>query len=119
MKQKRFRKTTARVGFHIAAIVSGVGFAGSGQAVAEGVEIDCSYNGVPLFGKVEVVESFPDFKVKAVTSFPDLRVQKVDSFPDACGKWQIVESFPDFTIQYVESFPDFTIEYVDSFPGMP
>jgi len=79
----------------------------------------CSLNGIPLYGKVQVVDSFPDLKVKKVTSFPDLNVQWVDSFPDQCGKWQEVSSFPDLTIQYVDSFPDLEIAEVTSFPGLP
>jgi len=47
-----------------------------------------------VYGKIQVVQAFPDFKVKVVTSFPDLKVQKVTSFPDAPGKWQLVDSFP-------------------------
>ncbi len=73
---------------------------------------------IPLYGRVKVVSSFPDFTVKVVESFPDLRVQNVSSFPGSCGEWQFVEDpFPDFTIQYVESFPDLTIQFVSSFPG--
>jgi hypothetical protein len=72
-----------------------------------------------IHGRIQIVDSFPDYKVKVVTSFPDLRVQTVTSFPDAPGRWQIVDSFPDFKVQFVESFPDFTIEYVTSFPGVP
>ncbi len=79
----------------------------------------CSLDGKALHGRVQIVDSAPDFKVMTVTSFPDLLVQQVESFPDACGKWQIVDSFPDFKIEFVSSFPDFTIEYVTSFPGLP
>jgi hypothetical protein len=79
---------------------------------------DCSYKGFKLYGKVQVVNSFPDIKVQIVSSFPDLKVQTVNSFPDSCGKWQIVTSFPDFKIQYVTSFPDIKIEFVNSFPGV-
>ena len=90
------------------------------EAEATGDKVtDCECNGVPLYGKVKIVNSFPDFKVKIVESFPDLKVKLVDSFPDSCGKWKIVDSFPDFTIQFVDSFPDFTIKMVESFPGMP
>lgn len=71
-----------------------------------------------VYGKIQFVTSFPDYKVQIVTSFPDLKVQKVSAFPDAPGKWQIVESFPDFKIQIVESFPDFKVQYVESFPGL-
>jgi hypothetical protein len=79
----------------------------------------CSYNGIPLHGKVQFVSSFPDFKIQYVTSFPDLNVKFVNSFPNKCGEWQIVESFPDFKVQVVESFPDFKVKVVESFPGLP
>jgi hypothetical protein len=72
-----------------------------------------------IFGRIQVVDSFPDYKVKVVTSFPDLKVKKTDSFADGPGLWMFVESFPDFKIQFVDAFPDFTIEYVDAFPGLP
>jgi uncharacterized protein YlzI (FlbEa/FlbD family) len=70
-----------------------------------------------IHGRIQYVNSFPDYKVQAVTSFPDLKVQIVTSFPDKPGQWQIVDSFPDYKIEMVNSFPDFTIEYVTSFPG--
>lgn len=79
----------------------------------------CSFRDKRLFGKVKVVESFPDVRVKVVASFPDLKVKKVESFADECGEWQFVESFPDFTIQYVDSFADVEISMVPSFPGIP
>lgn len=72
-----------------------------------------------IHGRIQYVNSFPDYKVQAVTSFPDLRVQIVTSFPSSPGQWQIVESFPDYKIQMVNSFPDFTVQYVSSFPGPP
>lgn len=78
----------------------------------------CTCNGIPLKGKVKIVDSFADFKVQVVNSFPDIRVKKVNAFPNNCGEWQFVESFPDFTIQMVESFPDVKIKFVESFPGM-
>jgi hypothetical protein len=70
-----------------------------------------------LFGKIKIVDSFPDVKVKVVDSFPDLKVQVVKSFPNSPGKWQFVDSFPDYKVQYVSSFPDVKIKFVDSFPG--
>lgn len=71
-----------------------------------------------IHGKIQFVDSFPDYKVQVVDSFADLHVQKVTAFPDAPGKWQIVDSFPDHKIQIVNSFPDFKIKYVDAFPGV-
>ncbi len=79
---------------------------------------DGYFKGKKLCGKVQVVNSFPDFRVQVVDSFPDLRVQKVENFPNNIGQWQFVDSFPDFKIQYVDSFPDFRIKFVDSFPGV-
>ncbi len=70
-----------------------------------------------LFGRIQVVDRFPDVKIQKVSSFPDIRVKWVDSFPDAPGRWQRVESFPDYRVQFVDAFPDYKIQRVDSFPG--
>ncbi len=78
----------------------------------------CTYKGFPLYGDIQVVESFPDIKVQIVESFADIHVKTVTSFPNDCGKWKFVKSFPDVKIQYVSSFPDIKIKKVTSFPGM-
>ncbi len=78
----------------------------------------CSYNGIPLYGKVKFVDSFADIKVQYVSSFADLKVKFVDAFPTSCGKWQKVDSFPDFTVQIVSSFPDIKVQEVSAFPGL-
>lgn len=96
----------------ISALALAVGPAGADTKIK-----NCALNGKALYGKVQVVKSFGDFKVQIVTSFPDLQVMTVRSFPDSCGKWQWVNELPDFTIEYVEAFPDFTIAFVESFPG--
>ena len=80
---------------------------------------DCSFNGHPLYGKIELVDSFPDVKVQIVSAFPDLKVQLVNNFPNKCGQWQIVTAFPDTKVKIVESFPNIKIQYVDAFPGLP
>ena len=82
-------------------------------------EENCTYKDKQLYGKVEIVESFPDLEIKVVDSFPDLKVKIVDSFADDCGEWDFVDSFPDIKVQFVESFPDIEIKFVDSFPGIP
>lgn len=79
----------------------------------------CTKNGHRLYGRVKVVDAFPDLEVKIVDAFPDLKVKIVDAFPDSCGRWQFVDAFPDFTIKYVDAFPDLTIKHVDAFPGLP
>jgi hypothetical protein len=81
--------------------------------------IGCSYKGFKLYGKIKIVDAFPDIKVQIVESFPDLKVKVVDHFPDDCGEWQFVDSFPDTKIQFVEYFPDIKIKFVESFPGRP
>lgn len=91
----------------------------SAPAGTGNVDGDCSYKGIKLYGKVKIVDSFPQVKVRAVSSFADLKVKTVTSFADRCGEWQVVDSFPDFTVQYVDSFPDIEIAFVDSFPGLP
>lgn len=79
----------------------------------------CTYNGFKLYGKIKIVDAFPDIKIKIVESFPDLKVKVVDNWPDDCGKWQFVESFPDLKVQFVESFPDIKIKFVENWPGKP
>ena len=71
-----------------------------------------------LYGKVKIVESFPDIKVQIVDSFEDLDVKLVENFPDQCGRVKLVESFPDVKVQIVNSFPDFKVKIVESFPGV-
>lgn len=58
-----------------------------------------------LYGKVQIVEHFPDVKVQIVESFEDLDVK-------------IVEHFPDVKVQIVNSFPDIKVKIVDAFPGV-
>jgi hypothetical protein len=95
----------------LACVLAVGAFAGTAQAGRKAVDLK------KLHGRVQFVDSFPDYKVQVVNSFPDLKVQMVDAFPDKPGQWQKVDSFPDFRVQIVESFPDFTIQWVDSFPG--
>jgi hypothetical protein len=79
---------------------------------------DCRCKGIPLYGKVKFVNSFPDFKIKYVSHFPDIKVKMVERFANECGKWQVVDNFPDFTVQVVNAFPDFTVRLVENFPGV-
>lgn len=80
---------------------------------------DCTLGGKRLYGRVQVVDAFPDLRVQRVDAFEDLRVQWVDAFADRCGRWQQVDAFPDLRIQYVDAFPDLRIRAVDAFPGKP
>ena len=91
----------------------------SHAAPEKGVTKKCTLNGHKLYGKIQIVDAFPDLKVEVVTAFPDLKVKKVDAFPDECGKWEIVDAFPDVKVQLVDAFPDLKIEFVDAFPGLP
>ena len=71
----------------------------------------------PLYGKVQIVDAFPDVTVKLVDAFADIDVQLVNSFPDDCGEVQLVDVFPDVRVQIVESFPGLEVKLVESFPG--
>jgi hypothetical protein len=102
----------------VIALVIVFGFAAYNVSGSNQISSDCTFHGKKMYGKVQVVTSFPDIKVQVVSSFADLKVQTVNSFPDSCGKWQFVNSFPDFKIQYVNSFPDIKIMMVNSFPGV-
>lgn len=88
------------------------------SAHAGNVTSACTYNGIPLYGKVRVVDSFEDFRVRVVSTFEDLRVRPVSSFARNCGQWEFVNSFEDFKIKYVDSFEDFSIRFVDTFEGV-
>jgi hypothetical protein len=70
-----------------------------------------------IYGRIEYVDAFADYKIEIVDAFPDLCVEEVDGFADSAGEWEIVQMNPDFTIQKVDAFGDFKVEYVDSFPG--
>ena len=39
-----------------------------------------------IYGKIQYVDAFPDYKVEVVNAFPDLKVQEVSTFPDGPGK---------------------------------
>lgn len=83
------------------------------------IKSDCTFSGKKLYGKIQIVENFPDIKVQVVKYFPDLKVKMVENFADNCGLWQKVTSFPDLKIKFVDYFPDIKIQYVDNFPGLP
>lgn len=87
-------------------------------AILAGNVSDCSYNGLPLYGKVRVVEHFGDFKIREVQHFGDLKVEVVSFAPDRCGKWEFVSIGADFTVEFVSIGEDFTIEYVTIAPGV-
>lgn len=70
-----------------------------------------------LFGKIQIVDSFPDVKIQKVDAFPDIKVKWVDAFADGPGEWQKVDAFPDYKVQFVDAFPDYKIQEVDAFPG--
>ena len=83
------------------------------QAQAAGMPEACT-----LFGRIQVVDSFPDVKVRKVNARADIDVQVVDSFPNKPGKWQFVTSFPDYKVQLVDraGAEHYTVRMVDAFP---
>ncbi len=92
---------------------------GSPPPSDEKITKECTYKGMKLYGKIKIVENFPDIKVQIVENFPDLKVKLVENFPDDCGEWKLVENFPDLKVQIVENFPDIKVKFVDNFPGLP
>ena len=86
-------------------------------AMADDCTVTVNGKTFKMYGKIQIVDSFPDVKVQIVDSFPDVKVKIVDSYPDSCGKVQIVDSFPDVKVKIVDSFPDVKVKLVDSFPG--
>ena len=93
-------------------------FSSSALAWNTGNQNACQFNGIPLYGKVKIVENFEDIKVKVVNNFEDLRVKRVDYFANSCGQWQFVEHFEDFKIKFVDNFEDIKIKFVDFNEGM-
>ncbi len=79
----------------------------------------CNFKGKRLYGKVKIVENFPDITVQVVNNFPDLKVKWVEYSPDACGEWMAEEGFPELKVKFVENFPDLKIKFVENFPGIP
>ena len=82
------------------------------QAWASGTPGKCE-----LYGRIEIVDHFPDVKIQMVDHFPDIKVQWVDHFADGPGKWKEVNNFPDYKVQIVDHFPDYKVQLVDHFPG--
>ena len=78
----------------------------------------CTCKGIPLYGKVRVVDISPDFKVEIVDIGADLRVERVDIGASSCGKWEFVEIGEDFTVEFVTIGGDFKVEFVDISPGI-
>ena len=78
----------------------------------------CTCKGIPLYGRVRVVEYSADFDVKIIEHSADLDVRIVDFSASNCGEWQFVEHSPDFTVRFVEHSPDFEIRIVEHAPGI-
>jgi hypothetical protein len=78
----------------------------------------CSFNGIPLYGKVKVVNAYADIKVQVVNNYSDLDVKLVDHYADSCGKWKFVDNYPDFKVQFVDHYGDIKIRFVDHYPGL-
>ena len=78
----------------------------------------CTCKGIPLYGKVRVVDISPDFKVEIVDIGADILVERVDIGASSCGKWEFVDIGEDFTVEFVTIGGDFKVEFVDVSPGI-
>ncbi len=65
-----------------------------------------------VFGRIQVVDHFPDVRVRVVQGIADMEVRVVDAFPNRQGRWQFVDHFPDFRVQFVQHHADFTVRLV-------
>ena len=78
------------------------------------VDSNCMYNGIELYGEVEVVSCCADFDVYiSSANWSDCYEVEIVSFATECHEWEIVNSNPDFTIHIVSSsiFADFSIYF--------
>jgi hypothetical protein len=100
-------------------LLAGLAASTVGSARKSPIGADCSFEGHQLYGRIQLVEHFPDVKVQRVKHFEDLRVKLVEHFPQSCGRWKLVERRPDTKVQFVEHFADIRIRYVEHFPGVP
>ncbi len=70
-----------------------------------------------LYGKVKIVENWPDIKVQIVENWSDIKVKLVENWPDSCGEFQLVENWPDIKIKIVENWGDIKVKAVEHWPG--
>ena len=78
----------------------------------------CCLKGIPLYGKVKVVQYNATFRVAITQGQGDLNVCEVPYIPKRCGEWQFVDYSEDFSIEYVTGFEDFTIFFTIGTPGL-
>lgn len=78
----------------------------------------CTYDDIPLWGTVQVVDYAADLTVQLVDYGADLRVQPVSYGASSCGQWQFVDYGADFTVQFVDYAADITVQEVTYGPGM-
>lgn len=84
-------------------------------------EIDkqsCTYEGKKLYGRVKIVENFPDITIEVVEQLPDIDIKIVEHFPEKCGEWELVENFPDLKVKIVQHNADLKVKFVRNFPGL-
>lgn len=77
----------------------------------------CSFNGVPMFGRVKAVSVGAQFKIRLVGSKAALKVKGVTRLAKSCGEWQFVSAAPAFTVEIVRTGEDFTVSLGGSRPG--
>ena len=81
-------------------------------------QVDCTYNGFQLYGKVKIVEYNYDLTIEIVEHNADIDVKIVEYFPDECGEWKLVEHFEDVRIKILKHNADLKVKFVQNFPGI-
>lgn len=77
----------------------------------------CSFNGVPMFGRVKFVSVGAQFKIRLIGNKAALKVKGVTRSAKSCGEWQFVSAAPAFTVEIVRTGEDFTVSLGGSRPG--
>ncbi len=84
------------------------------QMLAENpIDDDCTFNGIPLYGKVKIVDIGETFKVRIVDIGEDIKICESNFNETTCGNWQFVTIGEDFSIRFVTIGEDFTIRFVN------
>lgn len=74
----------------------------------------------PLYGKVQIVEDYPDFTVKITDDFYDLVIKETGNVQCECGEYRLSDDYPDIRIKIVDDYPDIRVRYAgwNEFPGL-
>lgn len=79
---------------------------------------NCTLNGKPLYGFIQIVDTGEDVKIQNVTTAPDLKIEVVKSGPSRCGQWLFVNTGANLKVRFVNTGADLHIQFVTTGPGL-